>query len=237
MDLEASLDTHRRIALACEGASFEIYAWLLHLCVTSKFMRVALFGGSFDPVHRGHVAIATAAADAFGLERVLFAPAGRQPLKPEGTPTSFADRAAMARLACAADARFRVSEVDAPRADGAPNYTIDTIAELRRELPAVALFVLVGADSFLELRRWRKPEGLLAAAEWIVVSRPGFSLEDLSALRLSTAQLERVHVLESVHEDVSATELRERLADGEDCSAWVPEPVLGYIQAHGLYRA
>jgi nicotinate-nucleotide adenylyltransferase len=198
-------------------------------------MRVALFGGTFDPIHRGHLAIAAAAADAFGLERVLFAPAGRQPLKPEGTPTSFTDRVAMVGLACGADARFAVSEVDAPRADGSPNYTVDTVAALRREMPGATLFVLVGADSFLGLRRWHDPERLLDLVEWIVVSRPGFSLEDLSSLRLTDAQAARVHVLNSVHEDVSATELRHRLVEGEACLELLPAAVLRYIRARRLY--
>ena len=199
-------------------------------------MRVALFGGTFDPVHRGHLAIAKAAADALGLDEVLFAPAGRQPLKPEGTPTAFADRVAMAGLACEVDARFAVSEVDAPRADGSPNYTVDTVARLLEQSANERLFVLVGADSFLDLPRWREPERLLGLAEWIVVSRPGFSLDHLSASQQTYAALGRVHLLESVHEDVSATELRTRLEQGEDCHDLVPEAVLEYIRKHGLYR-
>jgi nicotinate-nucleotide adenylyltransferase len=198
-------------------------------------MRVALFGGTFDPIHHGHLAIAAAAADGFGLERVLFAPAGRQPLKPEGTPTSFADRVAMVALACAVDPRFAMSEVDAPRADGSPNYTVDTVAVLRRQMPEATLFVLVGADSFLGLRLWHEPERLLESAEWIVASRPGFSLEDLSSLRLTAAQLARVHLLNSVHEDVSATELRRRLVEGDACLELLPAAVLRYIRAYGLY--
>jgi nicotinate-nucleotide adenylyltransferase len=106
---------------------------------------------------------------------------------------------------------------------------VDTLAALRRERPDDALFVLVGADSFLGLSRWREPERLLALAEWIVVSRPGFSLAP-QALPGG-----RVHLLESVHEDVSATELRRRLRDGEECAELVPEAVLGYIREHRLY--
>jgi nicotinate-nucleotide adenylyltransferase len=200
-------------------------------------MRVALFGGTFDPVHRGHLAIAAAAADAFALERVLFAPAGRQPLKPEGTPTPFADRLAMVALACEGDARFAVSKVDAPRADGAPNYTADTVAALRQEMPEAAVFVLVGADSFLGLRRWHQPERLLEMAEWIVASRPGFSLEDLSSLALTPEQIGRVHLLRGVHEDVSASELRRRLSQGDACAELLPGAVLGYIRERGLYLA
>jgi nicotinate-nucleotide adenylyltransferase len=203
-------------------------------------MHVALFGGTFDPIHRGHLAVAAAAADAFVLDQVLFAPAGRQPLKPEGTPTAFADRVAMTELACAADRRFVVSEVDAPRADGSPNYTVDTVATLRRDMPAAKLFVLVGADSFLDLPRWHEVERLLQMVEWIVVSRPGFALpefllEELPGGAFKAVTRERIHVLNSVHEDVSATELRERLHNGEDCSDLLPAVVMQYIREHRLY--
>src|SRR5271163_3563192 len=103
-------------------------------------MRVALFGGSFDPPHHGHIAIATAAADVFDLDSVLFAPVGHQPLKPEGVPASFADRFAMVELACSADPRFSVSDIDAPHNDGAPNYTVDTLGRLRESMPEARLF-------------------------------------------------------------------------------------------------
>jgi nicotinate-nucleotide adenylyltransferase len=185
-------------------------------------LRIALFGGTFDPPHLGHLAIATAAADAFQLDSVLFAPAGRQPLKPNGNSSSFADRLAMTTLACAQDDRFNASAIDAPRRDGQPNYTADTLAELEQTLPAVVLYNLVGADSFLSLPHWRDPARLLALAEWIVVSRPGFSLDDLSALALTPQQRTRVHLLQTVHEDVSATHLR-------------PAAVASYIQTHRLY--
>jgi nicotinate-nucleotide adenylyltransferase len=198
-------------------------------------MRVALFGGTFDPIHRGHLAIAAAAADAFELDQVLFAPAGRQPLKPDGTPTAFVDRMAMVALACAKDARFTVTDLDAPRADGTPNYTVDTIAALRQRMPSARVFVLVGADSFLGLRRWHESERLLASAEWIVVSRPGFSLENMSGMKMSAEESGRVHVLNRVHEDVSATELRQRLMRGEVCDELLPDTVCGYIGEHGLY--
>jgi nicotinate-nucleotide adenylyltransferase len=199
-------------------------------------MRVALFGGSFDPPHHGHIAIATAAADVFDLDSVVFAPVGRQPLKPEGVPASFADRLAMVELACRADPRFAVSDLDAPRGDGSPNYTVQTLATLREAMPDARLFNLVGADSFLDLRRWHQPERLLDLAEWIVVSRPGFPLANLSALGLTPLQRGRVHLLQTVHEDVAATDLRERLETGDQCVDVLDPAVSAYIQAHHLYR-
>jgi nicotinate-nucleotide adenylyltransferase len=199
-------------------------------------MRVALFGGTFDPIHRGHLAIATAAADHLALDTVLFAPTGLQPFKPSGATSSFEARLAMVRLVCDADPRFAASDIDSPRQNGAPNYTVDVLGELHLRIPEATLFNLVGLDSFLDLPRWREPQRLLALAEWIVVSRPGFSLEDAGALELTAAQRARVHLLDSVHEDVSATDLRHRLEQGEPCLDLIPAPVSAYIQNHSLYR-
>jgi nicotinate-nucleotide adenylyltransferase len=199
-------------------------------------MRVAFFGGSFDPPHYGHIAIATAAADVFDLDSVLFAPVGLQPLKACGAPTNFADRLAMVELACRVDPRFAVSDVDAPRSDGEPNYTVRTLSMLHDTWPDARLFNLVGADSFLSLPRWHEPERLLELAEWIVVSRPGFPLANLSALGLTPRQRARVHLLQTVHEDVAATNLRERLEAGDQCADVLDPAVAAYIKAQRLYR-
>jgi nicotinate-nucleotide adenylyltransferase len=203
-------------------------------------MRVAFFGGTFDPVHRGHLAIAQAAAEEFGLDEVVFAPVGRQPLKANTAEASYPDRVEMARLACiTADstANLVVSEIDAPKPNGEPNYTVDTLNELARTRPGADLFAISGADSFLTIRSWRAPDRLLELAQWIVISRPGFSVkdEDLAALGLSSEQRARVHILSTVHEDVSASELRRRLRSGEDCSDWVPRPVMEFIRHKSLY--
>jgi len=200
-------------------------------------MRIALFGGTFDPPHRGHLAIARAAADGFELESVLFAPVGLQPLKENLTATSFADRLAMVQLACEADPRFQASSVDAPRTDGTPNYTVGTLAALKSQMPEATIFNLVGADSFLSLRSWRDSQRLLELTEWIVVSRPGSPLNDLSGLRLTKEERGRIHLIETVHEEVSATDLRKRLDSGEDCSDLIPPQVDRYIRSHGLYRS
>jgi nicotinate-nucleotide adenylyltransferase len=199
-------------------------------------MRVALFGGTFDPPHRGHLAIAAAAADAFALDEVLFAPAGLQPLKPDGAHAPFADRLAMLSLACLPDTRFGVSDLDEPHPDGTPNYTVQTLTALHQLMPADTLFNLVGADSFLNLRHWREPDRLLELAEWIVVSRPGFPLNNLSRLNLTPHQQTRVHLLQTVHEDIAATDLRQRLEAGDPCPDLLPAPVSDYILTHHLYR-
>ena len=199
-------------------------------------MRIGFFGGSFDPPHRGHLAVAHAAAEAFKLDHVLLAPTAQQPLKPSGAVASFQDRLAMVELLCQGEARFEASSLDAPLTHGTPNYTIDTLTRLHAGLSTDAtVFVIVGADAFLDLRRWRSPDSLLQMAEWIVVSRPGFSFTDLNGLKLSPGQLARVHLLPGVAEPASATQIRLRLSEGHDCSEIVPALVLEYIREHHIY--
>ena len=201
-------------------------------------MRIAYFGGTFDPPHSAHLHVARAAAAAFELDRVLLAPTGIQPLKSHLPQASYADRVAMTRLLCSDDSRLEVSEIDAPHFDRSPNFAVDALAKLRDEAgEKVELFALAGADSFLTLPRWREPRRLLELAEWIVVSRPGFSLDDLSPLELTPEQQERVHLLTSVDEPVSATGIRERLRVGVSCGAMLPPRVALYIARMNLYHA
>jgi nicotinate-nucleotide adenylyltransferase len=201
-------------------------------------MRIALFGGSFDPPHRGHVAIARAAAEEFQLDRILFAPAGRQPLKRDGHTASFSERLAMVALTCAdADpVRFFASAIDAPNPDGTPNYTVETLEALSAQFPQAELFNLAGADSFQHLAQWREPYRVLALAEWIVVSRPGAPLAVPAGLDLTAAQRSRIHLLDSVHEDIAATHLRERLAQGSPCTDLLTPSVAAYIAQHRPYE-
>jgi nicotinate-nucleotide adenylyltransferase len=146
--------------------------------------RIAFFGGSFDPPHCGHLAVARAARDAFRLDTVLFAPVGAQPLKPEGSSASFEERVAMTRLAIEGERGFAVSLADAPKASGkrgpAPNYTIDTLECLRGERGHdCTMYCLMGADSFFGLRRWHRAAELPFVSPLIVASRPGQPLERL----------------------------------------------------------
>jgi len=208
-------------------------------------MRIALFGGTFDPPHRGHIAIARAAADHFSLDRVLFAPTGQQPLKTAAPGADYIQRFAMVRIAVetiAADParHFFASTIDAPRPDGSANYTVDTLSRLGNELAAEDaeendIFCIVGADAFLDIRRWRQPELLFELADWIVVSRPGFSLSDLSPLALSPLQHRHVHLLEGIAEDVSSTNLRGALQSRLNVDYYLPPGVGEYIRSHHLY--
>ncbi|HEX4155239.1 MAG TPA: nicotinate (nicotinamide) nucleotide adenylyltransferase [Acidobacteriaceae bacterium] len=199
-------------------------------------MRIGFFGGTFDPPHLGHLAVARAAALAFHLDRVLLAPVAWQPLKPNSAEASFDDRLYMVQLLCEETPLLEASSVDGPREDLAPNYTIDTLQQLRSTLPqATSLFVIVGADSFRTLRQWRCPEELLRAADWIVVSRPYAAASSLESLHLTTAQQSHVHPLDSIAEPASATNVRARLRAGDDCPELLPASILAYIRAHHLY--
>ncbi|MGO9335943.1 MAG: nicotinate-nicotinamide nucleotide adenylyltransferase, partial [Terracidiphilus sp.] len=144
--------------------------------------RVAFFGGSFDPPHQAHLAVARAARAALALDTVLFAPVGAQPLKPLGSTASFEDRVEMTRLAVDGIPGFEVSLIDAPKPSAAPNYTFETLLQLRAEMaPGGALFFLMGADSFLGLKRWHRSAEIPFVAPMIVASRPGQPLDDLRA--------------------------------------------------------
>ncbi|MGA3049153.1 MAG: nicotinate (nicotinamide) nucleotide adenylyltransferase [Terracidiphilus sp.] len=136
--------------------------------------RIAFFGGSFDPPHLGHLAVARAARSALALDTVIFAPVGAQPLKPQGSTASFRDRLAMTRLAIGTEPGFAVSLADAPKATGMPNFTLETLLALRAELPSDgALFCLMGTDSFFGLHKWHRPAEIPFVAPLIVASRPG----------------------------------------------------------------
>jgi nicotinate-nucleotide adenylyltransferase len=144
--------------------------------------RVAFFGGSFDPPHLGHLGVARAARAALGLDTVLFAPVGAQPLKPQGSTAGFVDRLAMTRLAIAGEPGFAVSLADTPKSSGAPNYTLETLVSLRAELPSGStLFCLMGADAFATLRHWHRAAEIPFVAPLIIASRPGQRLDDLMA--------------------------------------------------------
>jgi nicotinate-nucleotide adenylyltransferase len=150
-----------------------------------KGRRIAFFGGSFDPPHLGHLAVARAARTALSLDAVLFAPVGSQPLKPQGSTAGFEDRFAMTRLAIADEPGFELSLADEPKSSGEPNFTVDALANLRAGLATDgALFCLMGADSFFGLRRWHRSSEIPFIASLIVASRPGQKPEHwISGLR------------------------------------------------------
>jgi nicotinate-nucleotide adenylyltransferase len=226
--------------------------------------RIAFFGGSFDPPHLGHIAVAHAAQQALHLDQVLFAPVGLQPLKPTGSSASFEDRVAMTRLAIAKQPGFAISLLDAPSPVNLnPNYTVDTLTRLRQSLPATTqLFLLLGADSFRSLPNWHRAAELVFLTNLIVASRPDPSsapdiedLTDISAclpagialnpipgqpnqyrLTNSKGEQSQLTILPDLRYDISATQLRNQVQGHPGKEPPLLNPaVLQYIHEQQLY--
>ena len=181
-------------------------------------MRTAIFGGTFDPLHRAHLIVAREAADALGLARVLFVPAAHPPWK-EAAAT-FEHRYRMVELACAEDPRFAPSRLE----EGSQkSYTMDTIERAQAQVEG-NLYFIVGADAFADIRKWHRAEDLLRAVEFIVVTRPGHSYHAPPGAR--------VHRLDTLALPVSSSEIRQALARGETPPD-LPSPVAAYVHANG----
>ena len=222
-----------------------------------RLRSLALFGGTFDPVHRGHLAAARAARDRFRLDAVHFVVAGCPPHKSRAPLSPYPHRCAMVALACSGEHRLSLSLAEAgPDFSGdATVYSVDLVRAYRKRLPRLAhLYFLIGVDAFLDVGKWRRPEALLDSCDFIVVSRPGFRLETLrEALPASVlapaagaprtgrggALLLRrstVYLISSVHVDVSSTAIRSRAARGLPIRSLVPTAVEEYICNQALYH-
>lgn len=194
-----------------------------------EMRRLAVFGGTFDPIHNGHLSMAEGLLDSFELDRVLFVPAGR-PWQKEGYSAA-EDRWMMTVLAAATNPRFEASRMEIDRKG--PTYTVDTMAILRDFYGAdVELFFVAGVDAVLTLGTWHRAGDLEAVAEVIAVPRPGF---DAGALRPAEGW-PRLHVADLPELDVSSTEVRRRVNEGLPVDDLVPPVIAGYIEEHGLYR-
>ncbi len=187
-------------------------------------MKVAIFGGTFDPIHSAHLTVAREAADEFHLDRVLFVPAANPPHKTE-TTTPYDHRYAMVELACAADPRFVASRLE----EGSKkSYSFHTIHKVKATLaPGDRLFFLIGADAFAEIGTWYRAAEVMEVVEFIVVTRPGHDYQ--------APPHARVHRLETLALPVSSSEIRQKLAAAESPGE-LPPAVLKYIQLQRLYR-
>ena len=199
-------------------------------------MRVGVFGGTFDPIHVGHLIVAEEARVSLELDEVLFVTAGQPWLKEGRKITEGRHRMAMVERAVASNANFRPSDIEMNRPG--PTYTVDTLAELRHNLgPRATLHLILGLDSFRELHRWHHPERLFQMCKMVGVSRPGSQDLDLRALDdIAPGASAGVTLLETPLIGVSAADIRRRLSEGMPIKYQVPECVEDYINEHGLYR-
>lgn len=187
-------------------------------------MRIGIFGGTFDPPHAGHWLAAVDAAEALALDEVVWVPAAQQPLKAGVSSTDAAHRLAMTRLMVQGDGRFRVDAVEIER--GGVSFMVDTLRVYRERQPDAALFLLLGSDAAATLPNWREPETIRVLADIVVLTRGGEGVELPAGVRaVSTRRV-----------DLSATEIRERVAAGRSIRGFVPDAVAAYIAAHGLYQ-
>jgi nicotinate-nucleotide adenylyltransferase len=193
---------------------------------------VGLMGGTFDPVHIGHLAVAEEAREALGLERILFMPAGTPPHKPAGEVTATHHRVAMVALAIEDNAAFELSRIEVDRAG--PSYTVDTVERLAEEADVT---VILSAETFRELPTWHEPERLFAAASVAVVPREGYPSPDPDWLSAMFPGREgRVRYLEGPRLGLSSTDIRTRVASGRSIRYLVPPAVAAYIAANALYK-
>jgi nicotinate-nucleotide adenylyltransferase len=223
-------------------------------------MNIALFGGTFDPIHRGHLNVARAAARRFKLREVWFIPADIPPHKQKMPITSYFHRYSMVTLAVADEHDFLPSLLEAPEPEAHierhPSYTIDTVRKVKANLRrGDRLYFLIGMDAFRDIASWYKADELLRECEFIVAARPGYSLEDISSSlpksvrptlkELRTAELGEalqrrgvtLHLLPETHEDVSATQIRAAMKKrGGQLKKLVPDSVAEYIRKEKLYK-
>jgi len=193
--------------------------------MSGRRVGTGLLGGSFDPVHHGHLIAADRAAEALGLERVLFVPCARQPLKPSGPVASGAHRSAMLGLALAGHPRFVLETMELERP--APSYTVDTLRALREREPRERFVLILGADAAVQLSRWRAADEVARLAEIAVLTRPGVS---------ETASAFVTHVVATPAIEISASEIRARCLAGKSIRYLVPDAVAEYIARNRLYQ-
>jgi nicotinate-nucleotide adenylyltransferase len=188
-------------------------------------IRIGVLGGTFDPIHLGHLAAAGEVASVLSLDRVLVVPTAGHPLKDGREEASPKDRLAMACLAVEGDPLLVVSSVDIDR--GAPTYTIDTLTDLRALEPGAEWFFITGADALAHLKEWRDSDRLSDLATFVGVTRPGYRWE---------GPIEGITLVEVPGFEVSSTDVRRRVRTGQPIRYLVPGAVADYIEGHHLYR-
>ena len=197
--------------------------------------RIGVLGGTFDPPHIGHLWLASLAAEALELDRVLFMPAAQPPHKKGQVITRATDRLLMTRLAINGDPILELSAIEMERPG--PSFTIDSVSELKRVHRDTALFLVMAADSLAQIDTWREPDRLLEEIEWVVGPRPGTALPDRPVLEVRVGErASRIHLLEGPSLDVSSSEIRRRVAARHTIRYLVPRDVEELIIDRELYR-
>lgn len=191
--------------------------------------RIGLFGGSFDPIHNGHLEIAKKAAAQFQLDRILFIPAAQSPLKANVPATAENHRFEMIRLAIEPFPNFELSSVEIER--GGVSYSVETASVVARQNPDASLFWIIGGDQAKQLDRWRRFEDLAKRVEFICLERG-----DDARIPASVSSLASVHSLKMDRIGISSTEIRKRANSGDLPKNFLPEPVFHYIKSRNLYR-
>jgi nicotinate-nucleotide adenylyltransferase len=197
-------------------------------------MRLGLLGGTFDPIHLGHLILAEQCREACNLERVWFVVAGMPPHKPAGR-TAVAHRLEMVRIATAGHPAFRVSEIETSRPG--PHYSVETLESVRRDQPDDQLFFLIGADSLSDLPSWREPARIARMATIVVVNRPGIEVIEPGKLPDFGPGSHPLVSVTIPSIGIASTDLRGRLSEGRSIRYMVPRGVEAYIEAQGLYRS
>lgn len=197
-------------------------------------MRIALFGGTFDPIHSAHVRMARMLADRLALDRVLLMPASFPPHKIKSSDTKASDRLNMCRLAAAEDPRFEASDLELAR--GGASFTVDTLEQLHRLYPEAEWYLLIGADMFMSFGSWYRFEDILKLAVVCTVPRGEIAADALRRYAATlSADMTRFKILDTPVGDISSTEIRSKIAAGEPLDELVPPAVAAYIRAHNLY--
>jgi nicotinate-nucleotide adenylyltransferase len=194
--------------------------------------RIGVLGGTFDPIHLGHLAAARAAMECARLDSVVFIPSAQPPHRGAAQATA-ADRLAMSKLAIDGDPHFEVSDVEVRR--GGKSYTVDTLEELHRSFPGEELFLILGWDAARLFQTWHKPEGVGALASFVIVARPGMRSPTPADLKAAGLEPDRVIMCHVPTPDISASELRSAIAAGESLAGKVAPAVERYIAAHHIY--
>jgi nicotinate-nucleotide adenylyltransferase len=193
---------------------------------------LGVMGGTFDPIHYGHLVTAEEALSQFSLDEVVFVPTGRPWMKEDRAVSAPEDRYLMTVIATASNPRFSVSRIEVDR--GGPTYTVETLLALGEERPGAELYFITGADSLLEILHWKDPEEVLSLAHFIAATRPGYDLAHFE--QDSTARHPNVSVMDIPALAISSTDIRERVKEGRPIRYLVPEGVKSYIEKMGLYR-